>query len=476
MRRRDQRWFVAGQIVLDAVLINLAIALAWYIRYELMLTVPLGEGFFPQPYSAYIPLDVLLTVLSIAVYRIEGLYLPARGRTFLDEMYTLVNGATTAILLIMAITFFVRPLVYSRAMYVYAAILIVVLLGAARAVERLVRPFLRKRGVGVDRVLIVGAGEVGRALMRNIVAQPDLAYQIIGFVDDHYERGHTDIGRFKGLGGTDGLPSILNELAVDEVIVTLPWTARPKIIKIMELCQRMGVAAQVVPDLFQLSLGRVAVGDVGGIPLISVRQTHIGTWNAVVKRFMDIIGALVLGLLGTPLMVLIAVIIRLDSPGPAIFRQKRIGRGGCPFVVYKFRTMRVGAEEEQQRLADLNEADGPLFKIRNDPRHTRIGRWLRRTSLDELPQLFNVLRGEMSLVGPRPPMITEVQHYQDWHKQRLQVSPGLTGLWQVSGRSELPFDEQCMLDIYYIENWSPWLDLWIMVKTIPTVLLARGAY
>lgn len=476
MRPRDQRWFATGQIALDAVLINVAIALAWYIRYELMLTVPLGEGFFPQPYSAYIPLAIVLTLLSIAIFRIEGLYLTARGRTFLDEIYTLVNGATTAILLIMAFTFFIRPLVYSRAVYVYATVLIIVFLGMARAAERLIRQHLRKRGIGVDRVLIVGAGEAGRALMRNIVAQPGLAYKIVGFVDDHYERGHTDIGRFKALGAIDNLPGILRELQVDEVIITLPWAARPKIIRIMELCRNMDVGAQVVPDLFQLSLGRVAVGDVGGIPLISVRETNIGTWNSVIKRFMDLIGGLIAAIVAAPLMLLIAMLIRIDSPGPVIFRQKRIGRGGNTFVVFKFRTMRVGAEEEQQKLSSLNEADGPLFKIRNDPRHTRIGRWLRRISLDELPQLLNVLRGEMSLVGPRPPMVSEVEHYQDWHKQRLQVSPGLTGLWQVSGRSELSFDEQCMLDIYYIENWSPWLDLWIMLKTIPTVLLARGAY
>ncbi len=474
--QRASRWFALGQILLDAVLINIAMALAWYVRYELLLTVPLGEGFYPQPYSAYIPLSIVLTMVAIAVFRIEGLYFPARGRTFLDEMYTLINGTTTATLLIMAISFFVRPAVYSRAVYVYAALAIVVLLAAARGAERLIRPRLRRRGIGVDRVLIVGAGEVGRTLMRNIVAQPDLAYQIVGFVDDHYERGHTDIGRFKALGGTECLPGLLCDLMVDEVIVTLPWTAREKIITIMEQCHRMGVGAQVVPDLFQLSLGRVLIDDVGGIPLISVRETRIGTWNAVAKRLMDLAGCIVLMLALAPAMLTIAIIIRLDSPGPVIFSQKRIGRRGRPFVAFKFRSMRVGAEDEQDQLTELNEADGPLFKIRNDPRHTRFGRWLRRMSLDELPQLVNVLRGEMSLVGPRPPLLAEVEHYQDWHKQRLQVSPGMTGLWQVSGRSELPFDEQCMLDIYYIENWSPWLDFWILVRTIPTVLLARGAY
>lgn len=475
MRRHNTR-LVLAQIGLDVILINIAIALAWYIRYELLLTVPLGEGFYYQPYSAYLHLAIILTLFSIAMFRIEGLYFPTRGRTYLDEFYTLVNGTTTAILLIMAITFFVRPLVYSRAVYVYAALLIIVLLAAARAVERMIRPRLRKHGIGVDRVLIIGAGEVGRALMRNVVAQPDLVYEIVGFVDDHYERGHTDIGRFKALGDTANLPMLLRDCFVDEVIVTLPWTAREKIIRIMELCQRMHVSAKVVPDLFQLSLSRLAIDDVGGIPLIGVRETQIGTWNSVVKRIMDILGSLILILLFAPVMLITAWIIKVDSAGPVIFKQKRIGRGGRIFVVYKFRTMRDGAEQEQAKLSDLNEVDGPVFKIRNDPRHTRTGRWIRRMSIDELPQLFNVIKGEMSLVGPRPPMVSEVDHYQDWHKQRLQVSPGLTGLWQVSGRSEVPFDEQCMLDIYYIENWSPWLDMWIMLKTVPTVLLARGAY
>jgi lipopolysaccharide/colanic/teichoic acid biosynthesis glycosyltransferase len=176
------------------------------------------------------------------------------------------------------------------------------------------------------------------------------------------------------------------------------------------------------------------------------------------------------------LVLIVAILIRVDSPGPIIFSQKRMGRGGRAFCQYKFRSMRVGAEEERTRLRKLNEATGPIFKIRNDPRLTRLGRFIRRTSLDELPQLFNVLRGEMSLVGPRAPLPTEVEQYQNWHRRRLEVPQGMTGLSQVSGRSELTFDEQVMLDIYYIENWTPWLDLWIILKTIPTVLLARGAY
>jgi exopolysaccharide biosynthesis polyprenyl glycosylphosphotransferase len=476
MRRRSLKWLIA-QIILDAILINAAIIAAWYIRYEVLDdSLQIGEGFIYQPYSAYIPIAFVLTLLALAIFRFEGLYSPVRGRSYLDTVYILINGTTTATLLLMAFSFFTRPLVFSRALYVFAAVLIVVILGAARLVERMARAQLRQRGIGVDRVLIVGAGEVGRALMRNIVAQPDLAYRIVGFVDDDLGRGSTDIGRFKALGKTENLQRLLRELAVDEVIVTLPWTAREKIIQIMNLCQSAGVAAKIVPDLFQLSLSRVAIDDVGGVPLIGVREIRIGVWNSIVKRLIDVVGTILLLIPAAPLMLILIIAIRLDSTGSAIFAQKRIGRGGRVFTVYKFRSMRVGAEEEQQKYTSLNEADGPLFKIRNDPRRTRVGRWIRRMSLDELPQLFNVLRGEMSLVGPRPATPAEVERYQEWHKRRLEVSPGITGLWQVSGRSELTFDEQVMLDIYYIENWSPWLDFWILLKTVPTVLLARGAY
>lgn len=475
MRKHSWRR-LASRLLLDAALINIAIFLAWYLRYELEITPPVGEGFFYQPYSAYLPLALALTVLCIAIFRFEGLYAPIRGRRYLDELYTLINGTTTALLVVMAFTFFIRPLVYSRAVYVYAILFIVVLLALSRAIERLRRARQQQRGIGVDRVLVVGAGEMGRAMIRNIVAQPDLGYQIVGFVDDDPERGSTDIGRFKALGPTDNLRWLLRDYNVDEVIITLPWTARQKIMAIMELCQRVGVVTKVVPDLFQLSLSRVAIDDVGGVPLINVHEPTLGIVDSLVKRAMDLLLGLFLGLIAAPIMLVIAILIKLDSPGPIIFAQKRVGRGGRPFTTYKFRSMRMNAEAELAELNKLNEADGPLFKIKNDPRRTRVGSWIRRTSLDELPQFWNVLRGDMSLVGPRPPLISEVAQYEDWHKRRLEVAPGITGLSQVSGRSELTFDESVMLDIYYIENWSPWLDLWILFKTVPTVLSARGAY
>ncbi len=473
---RRSRAITLTKMLVDAIGINVATYVAWYIRYDLFDNVIFGEGFFPRPYRDYIPFGIGLSLLAVLFFRLEGVYTPARGRGFLDEVYMFAKGTTIATLLTMAATFAIRPIVYSRALYVVAAFIVVILLGIVRAAERIVRARLRQRGMGVDRILIVGAGEVGRALMRNIVAQPDLGYRVLGFLDDDPERGSIDIGRFSALGSTNNLPRLLSEMSVDEVIVALPWSARTKIVQIMEQCQEAQVRAKVVPDFFQLSLSRVAIDDVGGVPLIALREPRIGVVNSYFKRAFDLFFASLILLLAAPLVLIIFCAIKLDSRGTIIFCQKRLGRNGKPFLAYKFRSMREGAEEELPELNGLNEATGPLFKIRDDPRLTRVGKWIRRTSLDELPQLWNVLKGDMSLVGPRPPIISEVERYADWHMQRLEVSPGVTGLWQVSGRSELTFDEMVMLDIYYIENWSPWMDFWILVKTVPTVLLARGAY
>jgi exopolysaccharide biosynthesis polyprenyl glycosylphosphotransferase len=245
---------------------------------------------------------------------------------------------------------------------------------------------------------------------------------------------------------------------------------------IVRECERQQVSAGIVPDLFQMSLSNVDVDDLGGVPLIGVREVGFGRGALLVRRAMDVVGASVGLVLGAPLLALIGLAIWLDSPGPILFRQIRVGTGGKLFEIYKFRSMREGAEAELEQLRDLNEADGPLFKIQDDPRLTRVGRFLRHTSFDELPQLWNVLRGEMSLVGPRPPLPAEVGRYMEWHKKRLEVRPGMTGLPQVSGRSLLSFDEMVLLDIYYIENWSLWLDFKILLRTIPKVLFGGGAY
>ena len=278
------------------------------------------------------------------------------------------------------------------------------------------------------------------------------------------------------MGTTADIPELINHYAVDEVIVTLPWHSHRKIVEVMRACERRQTRTRIVPDLFQITLSTVVVDNLDGIPLLGVQEPRLSAWQYVLKRVLDVVVASVALLLLSPFLLLIGLAVRLDSHGAVIFRQERVGRGGKLFTCFKFRSMVTNAEARLDELADQNQATGPLFKIKEDPRQTRVGRFLRRTSLDELPQLLNVLLGDMSLVGPRPAILSEVQKYDPWHMRRIEVSPGITGLWQVSGRSDLSFDEMVLLDIYYIENWSPMLDLRILFKTIPTVLFARGAY
>jgi exopolysaccharide biosynthesis polyprenyl glycosylphosphotransferase len=467
---RQAPWWV---VVLDVLLISASMALGYWVRHGLQW---FRDVSYHHPLSAYIPFSLLLSVLMLLAFRMDRVYRSWRGRPWLDQMYPIINSTAKSIVVILAITFVLQPLQYSRLLLIEAGVISILLLALARLIQQQIMGRLFARGIGVSRVIIVGAGEVGRTVMRTIVARPDLGYQVVGFVDDNPQKGETDIGRFKALGPVRNLSRLVEDEVVDEVIITLPWMYHRKIMSIVRECERRQVSARIVPDLFQMSLSQVDVDDLGGVPLIGVREVVFERGAHVIKRAVDFFVALLGLTLGAPFMGLIALAIRLDSPGSILFHQPRVGADGRLFEIYKFRSMREGAEGEVGDLREWNEADGPLFKIRDDPRLTRVGRFLRRTSLDELPQLWNVLWGEMSVVGPRPALPSEVSGYKEWHKKRLQVRPGMTGLWQVSGRSLLSFDEGVLLDIYYIENWSLWLDFKIMVRTIPQVVFGNGAY
>jgi len=473
---RYRRLLSIGTAVADVVLINLALALAYWLRYGLQwfATVDVADM---VSYRAFIPISIGLTVLLLVIYKLNGVYDQPRGASWFSEIYHIVAGTAIGIILaVFVIVIFFRPFLYSRLVFFYAGVLIPALLIISRLVKRVVRNRLRKKGLGVDRVLVVGGGEVGRAVMRNTVAEETLGYHVVGFVDDDPEKGSTDIGRFKAWGETANLPRLIKELAVDEVIITLPWMYHRKIVSIIAQCEREKVRVRIVPDIFQMTLSRLHIEDLAGIPMIGIQERSIKGGQLVFKRVMDIVLSSLLLVLLFPLFVLIAVAIKLDTPGPVILRQIRVGKGERLFTCFKFRSMRVGADEEKAQLLERNEANGVWFKMRDDPRVTRVGRFLRRASMDELPQFLNVLMGHMSMVGPRPAVPSEVQHYQPWHKRRLEVAPGVTGLWQVSGRSNLTFDEMVLLDLYYIENWSPLLDLHLLLRTVPTVVSGEGAY
>jgi exopolysaccharide biosynthesis polyprenyl glycosylphosphotransferase len=475
MKRDVRQWIPWVTAIVDALLIYVAFLIAYWVRYDLQWLRSVDPA-NNVPFSAYLPMVSLLALILLLALRREGAYDLRRARPYFDEIYGILNATTTAILLLVVFVFFYRRMFYSRLIFIYGGILILILLTTARLVRRMILARLRQSGQGIDRVLIVGAGEVGRAVMRNIIAQPELGYQVVGFLDDDPAKSHADIGPIKALGPTESVLQVIREQRIDQVILTLPWQYHRKTMRLVLETEEAGVRARVVPDLFQLSLGGIDVEAINGIPLIGIKPTALTGFNLVIKRAFDLLFAAPFVILTSPIWAAVAIAIKLDSPGPVLFRQERAGKNGRPFHVYKFRSMYVGAEAEQAALLAQNEASGPIFKMRDDPRRTRVGRFIRRTSIDELPQFINVLRGEMSVVGPRPPILSEVAQYQEWQRKRLEIQPGVTGLWQVSGRSDLTFDEMVMLDIYYGENWSLAGDIRIVLRTVPQVLFGDGAY
>lgn len=469
----EPRWLMPG---IDLALTLLAFALAYFARYELNILRPVLE-INRAEFAPYIPYAFIYAGWLYFHYHGAGLYRPARGRAVFEEIYLIINGVTSATVLLLALFFLFQPLVFSRLMLLYVAVLTIALLALARAIRRLIYAHLRSKGIGVQRVLIVGVGSVGQAVLRVMMARKDLGYQPIGYVDDDPERGEVDLGRVKGLGNTDNLRSTIRKHHVDLVVITLPWSHHDRILQLTRVARRAGIEVRVVPDVFQLNMRQVQVENLDGIPLLGVNgdAPFLGI-NRLLKRSID----LGLILLASPLLLIIfglaALAIRIEGPGPVLYRARRVGEGGQEFDMFKFRSMIPDADRYRQELIEAAGDDPRHPKIRNDPRVTRVGHFLRRTSIDELPQLINVVKGQMSLVGPRPPTPDEVALYEPWHMQRLQIIPGITGLWQVSGRSEVPFDEMCLLDIYYIENWSIRMDVQILLMTIPHVLLKRGAY
>jgi len=475
MRSRVIQW---ATIVSDLALINMAFALAYVARYVWQWLLPVT---FFDPYRAYLGQQLILTALLALTFAYTGVWRRRRGEAWLDEVTRAGTATAAGITLMMAVTFFLQPAPFSRLLLFWALLFIVAFIAAARLVRRLLLNALYRRGVGTDRVLVVGVGETGRSVIRTLLARPDLGFSVIGYLDDGSGENNMGLGRIPRLGHFEELGYYLeSEGPIDTVFIALPGEMHPQLLQLLQLCQHYDARVQVVPDLLQLSLNRVEFTNMAGIPVLGMRDMAafgaISQSDRFFKRALDLA---VVTLLSLPALIIgaaVAAAIRLDTPGPVLYASPRIGRDGQRFMMYKFRSMVVDADEQKEALLDLNEADGPLFKIKEDPRLTRIGKFIRRRSLDELPQFYNVLRGQMSLVGPRPPLPEEVASYRPWHRQRLAVVGGLTGLWQVSGRSDLTFDELCLLDIYYIENWSVGLDVRILLQTIPHLLSRRGAY
>ncbi len=349
-----------------------------------------------------------------------------------------------------------------------------VILGLGRLVVLVLLQTARRHGRNFRNVLVVGSGPRGLRVRNLVDDHPGWGIRVLGFVDDTETPVSAEL-EGEAIYKVADLPSLLRKEVVDEVIVAYPRTMLVSVTDIVKLCSQIGIPVTVLSDLFGDELPPPRVGQLDTIPALSFAPVHHSTWKLAVKRSLDFALAGAGLVLLSPVLTLSALLIRATSRGPVIFRQERCGLHGRRFQILKLRTMEVDAEHRKEELRHLNECDGPTFKIRRDPRVTAVGRVLRRWSIDEVPQLWNVIRGDMSLVGPRPPIPSEVDEYRFGDQRRLSMRPGITCLWQVSGRSEIDFEDQVRLDLAYIDGWSLSTDLMILARTLPAVVTGRGA-
>src|SRR6266404_955065 len=416
--------------------------------------------------AKWLPFLVLVTAL---VFWRNGLYAPREQRAGAGRI-------VSALLLVTVITLaFAVGTGYQHTtfgLYVTTFVLSVIVIGTLRSsYEVLTRDLWRVAGVR-RRAVLVGEGERLVALRRALgLGRGGIDYEFLGALS-----ANGDIGDLRVLGDVSALARILRDEHPDELIVSAVDLAEEELLDLVEEAHRFGVKVRVAPTTADLLTQRGEYVAGQGVPLFELRPPVFAGFDWAVKRVFDASVSFVLIALATPLWAVIALAVKLDSPGPVFYRDRRVGLGEAEFGMFKFRSMYTGAASRQGALEADNEASGPLFKIKDDPRVTRIGRVLRRYSIDELPQLLNVLRGEMSLVGPRPLPLRDYVQLEDWHRKRYLVLPGMTGLWQVSGRIDLSFDDLVRLDFYYLENWSIWPDISILAKTMPAVLARRGAY
>lgn len=463
------------KIFADILLIDASFILAYFLRFKIVLFVaPTSMPVFEQ----YFRIIVFVTVLWMAIFKLVGIYDEKKNSNLLDELALLFWGVTLSSLVLVGLLFLYRELWFSRLVVANAWWLAIVLLSSYRIILSIVAHLLKKHGFFLKSVLIIGAGEVGQLLPYKFSSQGMYGYKFIGYLDDDAQKQGQVFNGLKVLGKVEvsNLKKLIVEHKIQEVIITTSKISDERILDIITESERFNLEFKIVPGMLELIATRLDVDEMGGLPLLSVSSIQLQGFKAFIKRITDIILSLLGIIFISPILLIFGLLVKITSKGPIFFVQSRVGMDGKLFPMLKFRSMVWDAEQRLSNILHLSEAEGHLFKMKKDPRMTPLGIFMRRFSIDELPQLFNCLWGHMSLVGPRPPLQREVEKYNSWHKKRLRVRPGITGLWQVSGRSLLPFEEMVRLDIYYIENWSLWLDIKILIQTISVVLFAIGAF
>lgn len=469
------RWLQIIYVIIDVVFVAVNCTMAVFLRsgywprFDTLTQVISRVGWEGVDQSAnfYLASLVLYGALVVVCCQNQRLYRTARNSTSFDETLSVLKAVGVATLLLGAFIFLSGVKTVPRSVVACSALLNIVTLSGWRVLRRgLVRRRVL-RGIGSRNVLIVGTGSVGKALAAFFQDNPHLGYVVKGFLDERVD------GDSAMLGALEDLPRVAQAHFVDEIFVTIP--ERRALVKQLVLdAEKQRVCVNVIPELFDGLGKRAPIRYVGDFPVMELHREPIPEFGLFVKRLLDVIFAGFGLVLTAPFLMALALAIKVDSEGPVFYCAPRVGKRGRIFTCFKLRTMSTDADMRKEQLRHLNERSGPFFKIADDPRITRVGRWLRKYSLDELPQLWNVLRGEMSLVGPRPHPTDDFRNYDISHLRRLDVWPGLTGLWQVTARRDPSFEKSLALDLEYIETWSFWLDVRILLKTVPEVIRASG--
>ncbi|MBI4744402.1 MAG: sugar transferase [Actinobacteria bacterium] len=462
-------------LISDILMLALAFRFSFYLRFQSdllssLISEPALSVYF---YTRTVYFLVPLIILVFYFYKLYDWHHLLGGS---GEYTRVITAATISLFMIILLGFMIKIPAIARGWLLTAWISTSVFVVVARFLLRRLIYEQRKKGIFLSRTVIVGANEEGKTIAEEILKSPISGLKMVGFVDEKWEIGAEVLPAIPVIGETSQLRKLLENNLIETVIFVSSAFSHLTIVRMIQSLRGYPLDILLSSGLFEILLSRVTIKEVSSIPLIGVRSVSLSKSALVTKRIFDLIVSFLALVVLSPFLLIVSLIIKLTSAGSVIYVSKRVGKDGKLFNFYKFRTMYEGADKKLNELEKLNEAEGHIFKIKNDPRITNVGKFLRKFSIDELPQLINVLKGEMSLVGPRPPIPSEVIKYDDWHLKRLDVTPGMTGLWQVSGRSSLTFDEMVRMDLFYIENWSLAFDIKILLKTIRVVLFASGAY
>ena len=468
----------------DAAVILLAFAFSYFISFYLRDAYGLGgmayaisadlDGltYFTQK---NLPLILFYMIAWIAMLSFVGAYKDYRTKTLWHATLNVFVSGVLVLLMTATPIFLLKLVLTSRLFVITLWVVTMATLLFERKILNSLLDYIHSLGYNQVNLLIVGTGRRAREFIRTVKSHGNWGLNVVGLIDDDHGMFGKEIEGNRVLGRLQDIPFILHRKVIDRVIFVVPRLWLNRIDDAILACEREGIPTSISMDLYNLRIARVRQTDFSGFPLLEFETFRAQVWQLFIKRIIDVVLSSILLIVLSPLFLLIGIAIKLSSRGPIFFQQQRCGQNGRSFALHKFRSMVAGAEVKRRELEKMNEMDGPVFKIKRDPRITRIGRLLRKSSLDELPQLFNILKGDMSFVGPRPPLAIEVELYRKWQRRRLSLKPGLTCIWQVSGRNKIGFEKWMEMDMEYIDNWSLWLDFKIMTKTIFVVMFGYGA-